>query len=173
MPTQESRKGGSHSQLTHQVTVKLGENQAETLDVLALLDRGKSQADLIRDALDEFYAMRVASPNLAAEMKAAHRRLDENMAPLTKSVSESSPGNQQPHTRTTGDLGDPVTFKVSEVGFVRIEALAVLDGVRVADVVRAAVAWYTEDRKAKNSVIQTMVDLALNERQQTLAAVSP
>ncbi|MEY1677901.1 ribbon-helix-helix protein, CopG family [Gordonia sp. ABKF26] len=159
-------KGAGHRR-TQQVTVKLGEGQAETLEVLALLaKRGTSQADLIREAISKYHSMRQSSPTLAKEIEAAHRRLDALVAPLTGGPADEVASED----RVT--LGDPVTLKIDASDYVKVEALAVLDGVKLADVVRTAVAWYTDLRKSENSVIATMINEVSEARAKVLAGLS-
>lgn len=180
MSTTHARRTGDKTPgLTHQVTVKLGLEQAETLDVLALLTRGKSQADLIRQALTVYYDWRTSSPELTDQIRKAHQRLEASLAPLSKSddfdpsvlLREPEDDARERPTRDIGALGDPVTFKISEVDFMRMEALAVLDGVKLADVVRAAIKHHITERKAENPVIDEMVNLAFRERADRMAAL--
>lgn len=162
---QQTKEAGQRR--THQVTVKLGVGQAETLEVLAFLAaKGTSQADLIRDAIAGYHQMRRSSPTLAKEIETAHRRLDALVAPLTGGSPNETPDDDRLA------LGDPVTLKIDANDYMKVEALAVLDGVKLADVVRTAVGWYTDERKRENHLIDTMIEEVTQARAKVLAGLS-
>ena len=160
----------------HPVTAKIMSSDYDALTALAVIDKTNT-AEQVRISLEYYFTLRMRDQELLdRQIAVARQRHEAALAVIaTNTDGEAHPDQNPSETKhSTADarrFDKPITLRISTYFLDLMTAFSLVDDVKFADVIRAAIDTYIDHRRADPHLAHQL-DAAKQEYERTLSALA-